>query len=95
MSSKLSELRNLGKRIQGITMSIERRRMKWGRNWTCLCGSGKKYKNCCLGDIENLTIDDGNATIKTLPDNIQLMLDAHNKAQEEKAKAKKVEARDG
>lgn len=24
------------------------------RNETCLCGSGKKYKNCCLKGIKNL-----------------------------------------
>ena len=23
-------------------------RMKIGRNQKCICGSGKKYKNCCL-----------------------------------------------
>lgn len=26
---------------------------KIGRNEKCLCGSGKKYKKCCLGKEEN------------------------------------------
>jgi len=27
---------------------IKHRGPKWGRNEPCLCGSGKKYKKCCL-----------------------------------------------
>jgi hypothetical protein len=27
------------------------RRIKLGRNDLCLCGSGKKYKRCCLGKL--------------------------------------------
>jgi uncharacterized protein YecA (UPF0149 family) len=28
-------------------------RVKVGRNESCPCGSGKKYKKCCLGKISN------------------------------------------
>lgn len=31
-------------------------RMKIGRNDPCPCGSGKKYKNCCLKINENLEL---------------------------------------
>ena len=27
--------------------------MKIGRNEPCICGSGKKYKRCCLGEERN------------------------------------------
>jgi len=26
--------------------------MKVGRNWPCPCGSGKKYKRCCIDNNE-------------------------------------------
>ena len=29
---------------------------KIGRNEKCLCGSGKKYKKCCIGKISNVKI---------------------------------------
>ncbi len=32
--------------------------MKLGRNDPCHCGSGKKYKKCCLGLEENVVEDD-------------------------------------
>jgi hypothetical protein len=40
---------------------------KWGRNWPCPCGSGKKYKKCCLyvpqdvqaADLAQRAIDEG------------------------------------
>ena len=75
MGSKKSELRNLRNRINGVTMPIVRKRTRWGRNSLCLCGSGKKYKHCCLGDIDKLTEQDGNAEVIALPEDIQKMID--------------------
>ncbi len=34
-----------------IVMPIKRDTPKVGRNDICLCGSGKKYKSCCLRSI--------------------------------------------
>ena len=34
---------------QLITEALENPKMKVGRNDPCPCGSGKKYKKCCLG----------------------------------------------
>jgi len=87
MSRKSSERRSLGRRIAGVTMPIGRKRMRWGRNWPCLCGSGKKYKVCCLSEIDSLTESDDNASVTKLPEDIQKMIDAHRKA-EEKTKGK-------
>jgi len=30
------------------------KRKKMGRNKPCLCGSGKKFKKCCLKEIKNV-----------------------------------------
>ena len=39
---------------QGKVIPFEEvRRRKVGRNEPCPCGSGKKYKNCCLHKDEN------------------------------------------
>jgi hypothetical protein len=65
-------------------MPISRKRMKWCRNWKCLCGSGKKYKHCCIGDIDGLTIVDGNAAVETLSEDVQKMVDAHIEAEKKK-----------
>ena len=27
---------------------------KTGRNDPCICGSGRKYKNCCLDDVKKV-----------------------------------------
>ena len=81
MSRTSSERRSLGRRIAGVSMPITRKRTRWGRNWSCLCGSGKKYKNCCLNEIESFTAFDGNANITKLPEDIQKMIDAHCKAE--------------
>jgi uncharacterized protein len=38
----------------GVTGTVRRKEPKIGRNEPCPCGSGKKYKKCCLekgGDI--------------------------------------------
>lgn len=85
MSNKSSERRNLGRRIAGVTMPISRKRMKWKRNWLCLCGSEKKYKNCCLSDIDALTVVDGDANVEALSEDIQKMIDAHSKAEKKKS----------
>ena len=79
MIKKLSEQLCLGRRLAGVTTPISRKRMKWGRNCLCLCGSGVKYKKCCMSDIDNLTDSDDNATIDPLPEDIQKMIDARNK----------------
>ncbi len=80
MSKKRSEQRNLSRRIDGVTMPIGRKRMKWGRNWLCLCGSGKKYKKCCLNEISDITASDGNAEVSELSKDIQELIHTHRKA---------------
>lgn len=84
MNKKSSELRSLSRRMSGVTMPISRKRTKWGRNWPCLCGSEKKYKNCCLDNINSLTASDGNAKVEALPEDIQKMIDAQTKENKEK-----------
>ncbi len=79
MSNKLSKQRSLGRRIAGVTMPIGRRRMRWGRNWLCLCGSDIKYKKCCLKDIEDLTASDGNAVVEALPESVADIVKANKK----------------
>lgn len=34
--------------MQGSVPTIKRKHPKIGRNEKCPCGSGKKYKHCCL-----------------------------------------------
>lgn len=80
MNKMSSEQRNLAKRIDGVTMPIGRKRMKWGRNWLCLCGSGKKYKKCCLDEINDLTTYDSNAEVSELSKDIQELIHTHRKA---------------
>ncbi len=77
--SKKSEQRNLARRISGVTMPIARKRTKWGRNWLCLCGSEKKYKRCCLKEIDSITVFDGNANVTPLSEDIQKMIDEENR----------------
>jgi len=72
--------RNLGKRIFGVTMPIERKRTKWGRNWSCMCGSGKKYKSCCHKMTEALTVQDGNANVVELSEDVQKLVKLHQEA---------------
>lgn len=79
MSKRSSELRSLGRRISDVTMPITRRRMRWGRNWPCLCGSEKKYKRCCMAEIDSFTASDSNANITALPEDIQKMIDVYRK----------------
>ena len=74
MSKKSSE-RNLNRRLNGITMPITRKRVKWGRNWPCLCGSRKKYKHCCINEIDDITQRDGNARVMELSKDVQKLVD--------------------
>ncbi|MCK5614745.1 SEC-C domain-containing protein [Candidatus Pacearchaeota archaeon] len=77
---KSSELRSLSRRIKGVTMPIHRKRIKWLRNWDCLCGSGIKYKKCCMNNIENLTVSDGNASIEEVSKDVQNIVNAHRES---------------
>ncbi len=43
------ERRRVQERMGSWTMPVERQTPKIGRNDSCPCGSGKKYKKCCLG----------------------------------------------
>lgn len=81
MSNKLSERRNLGRRLAGVTMPLTRKRVKWNRNWPCLCGSEKKYKNCCMKEMDILTTSDDNANIETLSEDVQKMIDIQRESQ--------------
>jgi len=81
--SKRTEIFNLQRRIKGVTMPISIKRTRWNRNWLCLCGSDKKYKNCCMHKIDSLTIDDGNEIVESLPEDIQKMIDIHNNAKQQ------------
>jgi len=81
MITKPSERRNLWKRVAGVTMPITRKRVKYGRNWLCLCGSGKKYKNCCINEINDLTASDDNANVETLSEDVQKMIDVQRESQ--------------
>ena len=95
MSQKSSERRSLGRRIQGVTMPIRHKRMKWGRNWQCLCGSGKKYKNCCQKEIDELTASDGNADVEALSEDVQQMINDHVEAEKNKNKEKELKKNGG
>jgi len=60
-------------------MPIIRKRTRWGRNWPCLCGSEKKYKYCCMAEINNITASDDNANITALSEDIQKIIDKYRK----------------
>lgn len=79
--TKKRENFKLQRRVQDITMPITRKRIKWGRNWPCLCGSGRKYKACCLGEIDSVTALDGNANTTNTPEDVQRIIDAQHEAQ--------------
>jgi hypothetical protein len=81
MSKKQSLRRNIGRRIIGTTMPITRRRARWGRNWPCLCGSGKKYKQCCLSELDAITASDGNANVQPLSEDVHNLIKSHQEAQ--------------
>lgn len=80
MSKQSSAERSLGRRIFGVTMPIQRKRVKWGRNWPCMCGSDNKYKNCCSKTTEALTRQDDNANIVELSEDIQNLVKQHQEA---------------
>ncbi len=42
-------LQDMKSRARALRREISSRRKSFGRNSPCPCGSGKKYKNCCLG----------------------------------------------
>jgi len=69
-----SEQRNLARRVAGVTTPIHRKRMRYSRNFPCLCGSGKKYKKCCLLDIESVTEHDDNAKTEPLSPEISKLI---------------------
>lgn len=48
-SSNLTMQMNTSSEFPGSPSENVRKRKKIGRNETCICGSGKKYKKCCLG----------------------------------------------
>ena len=57
MQKKLPELysmlervfqQNLRSKISAFATERSRERPRFGRNSPCPCGSGKKYKKCCL-----------------------------------------------
>jgi hypothetical protein len=89
MSKMSSKQRSINRRIVGVTMPITRRRIKWGRNWLCLCNSGLKYKNCCLKEMNKIRTSDGNANIMSLPDDVQDIVD---KQQDKEVFVKKLDA---
>jgi hypothetical protein len=84
--SKQSERRSLDRRIAGVTMPIGRKRIRYGRNFPCLCGSGKKYKRCCMEQIDTTTAHDGNATVIELSQDVQKMIDYLKEQQEAEAR---------
>lgn len=43
-----------------VTKPIRRKRIRWKRNWLCVCGSGLKFKKCCMKDMQALDLLDGN-----------------------------------
>lgn len=90
MSNRKSEQRSLGRRLAGVTMPIGRRRIRWSRNWPCLCGSNKKYKKCCMDEIDDLTVSDGNASVEKLSENVQEIIDARKMEQEKKGMKENV-----
>lgn len=72
--------RSLGRRIFGVTMPIHRKRIKWGRNWPCMCGSDKKHKNCCHKTTADLTLQDGNENVVELSEDVQKLVKMHQEA---------------
>ncbi len=94
MKTKQSKQRNMFRRLNGVTMPIGRKRIRWSRNWKCLCGSSKKYKKCCMMEIDSLTASDDNATVVPIPEDIQKMstewLAEQKRKREEEARQKKL-----
>lgn len=74
--SRRSKAKYIRNRVAGITTPIRRKRTKWERNWPCLCGSGKKYKSCCMDKITEMGYDDNNATVEQIPDELREIIDS-------------------
>lgn len=57
LSAAINDRRDMLKYLKMIQPKTMKREYKVGRNDPCPCGSGKKYKNCCLtsGKYENLS----------------------------------------
>lgn len=55
-NDQMKKLQILAKRYKDAHTQKVREYKKVGRNEPCPCGSGKKYKNCCLktGKYENI-----------------------------------------
>jgi len=51
MSSGISDVENLPPVINAA-VTVKRDKPKIGRNDSCTCGSGKKYKRCCGADVQ-------------------------------------------
>lgn len=58
LNTALNNKRDLSKLLRYMKPKTMIREHKVGRNDPCPCGSGKKYKNCCLssGKYENLSV---------------------------------------
>jgi uncharacterized protein YecA (UPF0149 family) len=46
--AKLNEQWERKQRLEQINLPVVRKTPKVGRNDPCPCGSGKKYKKCCI-----------------------------------------------
>lgn len=57
LSAAINDRRDMLKYLKMMRPKTLKREHKIGRNDLCPCGSGKKYKNCCLasGKYENLS----------------------------------------
>ena len=57
LSAAVNDRRNMLKYLKMMRPKTLKREHKVGRNDPCPCGSGKKYKNCCLesGKYEKLS----------------------------------------
>lgn len=77
MAKVKTSLRKLKRRLDGVTMPLSRKRLDWGRNWLCMCGSGKKYKKCCLSQAQQQDSIDGNANEAPLPEGVQEIVQRH------------------
>ncbi len=95
MTKTASEQRNFGRRLAGVTMPIRRMRTKWDRNWPCLCGSGKKYKRCCMNEINSFTASDGNASVTEVPEDIQSAIKSYREREVEEKARFEAEKKDG
>lgn len=59
LEEAIQNKRDMVKMIQNMKpKTMKREHKKIGRNELCPCGSGKKYKNCCLktGEYEKLVV---------------------------------------